>query len=62
MILILCIPVVTALICYLLKSERLTGYISLAGAAALACAALPVIISAISTPNGFVKSKGYRIH
>ncbi len=50
MILILCIPVVTALICYLLKSERLTGYISLAGGAALACAALPVIISAISTP------------
>jgi len=50
MVLILSIPVVTAVICYLLKSPKLVGYASLAGAAALAFAALPVIISAISSP------------
>lgn len=50
MILILIIPVVTAFICYMLKSAKLVGYVSLAGAVALASAALPVIMSAISTP------------
>jgi hydrogenase-4 component F len=50
MVLILSIPVVTAVICYLLKSPKLIGYASLAGAIALASAALPVIISALSTP------------
>ena len=50
MILILIIPVATAFICYMLKSAKLVGYVSLAGAVALASAALPVIMSAISTP------------
>jgi hydrogenase-4 component F len=50
MVLILSIPVITAVICYLLKSPKLVGYASLTGAATLAFAALPVIISAISTP------------
>lgn len=50
MVLILIIPLVTAFICYMLKSAKLVGYVSLAGAVALASAALPVIMSAISTP------------
>ncbi len=50
MVLILAIPVVTAVICFLVKSPKLVGYISLAGAVALASAALPVIVSVISTP------------
>jgi hydrogenase-4 component F len=50
MVLILLIPVVTAVICYLLKSPKLVGYVSLAGAVALAFVAFPVIISVISTP------------
>ena len=50
MVLILLIPVVTAVVCYLLKSPKLVGYVSLAGAVALAFIAFPVIISVISTP------------
>ena len=50
MVWMLIIPVVTALICSLLKSARITGYVSLAGTAALAVAALPVIISAFAGP------------
>jgi len=50
MLLILLIPVFTAVICYLLKNARLIGYVSLAGTVALAFAALPVIFSAISSP------------
>jgi hydrogenase-4 component F len=50
MVLILSIPVITAAICFLVKNPKLVGYISLAGAVALASAALPVIISVISTP------------
>ena len=50
MVWILIIPVVTALICSLLKSARITGYVSLAGTAALAAAALPVIVSAYCRP------------
>jgi hydrogenase-4 component F len=50
MLLILAIPVVTAVICFLVKSPKLVGYISLAGALALASAALPVIISVMSAP------------
>lgn len=50
MVLILIIPLVTAFICYMLKSAKLVGYVSLAGAVALASVALPVIMSAISTP------------
>ena len=48
--LILFIPVATAIVCYLLKSARMTGYVSLAGSAALASVSLPVIKSAISAP------------
>jgi len=51
MVLILIIPLVTAFICYMLKSAKLVGYVSLAGAVALASVALPVIMSAISTPT-----------
>jgi len=50
MLLILSIPVITAVICFLVKGPKLLGYISLAGAVALASAALPVIVSVISTP------------
>ena len=50
MLLILAIPVVTAVICFLVKSPKLAGYISLAGAVALASAALPVIVSVMSAP------------
>ena len=50
MILILFIPVVTALICSLLKSPKLVGYVSLTGSIAVISAALPVIMTAISTP------------
>jgi hydrogenase-4 component F len=59
MALILSIPVITAFICYLTKSPKLVGYISLAGAVALASVALPVIISVLSTPAEMVNGVLY---
>jgi hydrogenase-4 component F len=47
---ILLIPVITAVICYLLKSGRLIGYASLAGAVTLAAFSIPAIKSAVSSP------------
>jgi hydrogenase-4 component F len=49
MITILLIPVVTAIICYLLKGHRLTGYVSMAGSLLLALASIPVIRDAFSS-------------
>ncbi len=43
MIAILLIPIVTAIICYLMKGHRLIGYVSMAGSIALAVASIPVI-------------------
>ena len=40
-IIILIIPIVTAIVCYVLKSPRLIGYVSLAGIVALAVSAAP---------------------
>jgi hydrogenase-4 component F len=49
-LIILLIPLATALVCYLLKSPRLIGYANLAGIVALAAYAAPVIVGAVSTP------------
>ena len=50
MITILIIPIVTAVICYVLKKARLTGYVSLAGTIALAVSAWPTITASVSAP------------
>lgn len=50
MIVILIIPIVTAIVCYALKNARLTGYVSLAGTIALAVSAWPTIAASISAP------------
>jgi hydrogenase-4 component F len=50
LIIILIIPLVTALVCYVLKSPRLIGYANLAGIVALAAYAAPVIVGAVSAP------------
>ena len=50
MTLILIIPIVTAIACYLLKRPRLTGYVSLAGTIALAVSAWPTITASVSAP------------
>jgi hydrogenase-4 component F len=47
---ILIIPIVTAVICYVLKKARLTGYVSLAGTIALAVSAWPTITASVSAP------------
>jgi hydrogenase-4 component F len=47
---ILIIPIVTAIICYVLKNARLIGYVSLAGAIALATYAYPTITASIDGP------------
>jgi hydrogenase-4 component F len=59
MILILLMPLITAFICYMLRSARLIGYVSLAGTVALASAALPVIISSVSNPIEMMGSMFY---
>ncbi len=50
MILILSIPVITAVVCYMLKSQKIIGYVSLTGAAALTIFSMPAIVSSISSP------------
>ncbi len=50
MIAILCIPVVTAIICYVLENARLIGYVSLVGTGALALYAYPTIVASIAAP------------
>ena len=47
---LLIIPVVTAIICYGVKSQRLIGYVSLGGITALAAVAAQVIPGAVSVP------------
>jgi hydrogenase-4 component F len=59
MIFVLLMPLITALICYSLKSARGVGYVSLAGTVALASAALPVIIPAVSNPVEMVGGMFY---
>jgi hydrogenase-4 component F len=50
MLTILIIPIITAIICYNVRSPRFIGYVSLAGVAALAVFALPVITGSLETP------------
>jgi hydrogenase-4 component F len=50
MIAILIIPIVTAIICYVLRNARLIGYVSLVGTAALALYAYPMIAASIAAP------------
>ncbi|RJQ44392.1 MAG: hydrogenase 4 subunit F [Nitrospiraceae bacterium] len=50
MITILLIPIVTSLLCYLMKNHRVTGYLSLAGSIALAGFSVPLIVSSVSMP------------
>ena len=47
---ILLTPLVTAALCYLIRSPKATGYVSLAGAVVLAGASLPAILPAFSSP------------
>ncbi len=50
MILILLIPIFTSLLCYMLKGHRLTGYVSLVGAAVLISVSIPYVNSAFRSP------------
>lgn len=59
MIAILLIPVITAAICYMLKNQKLIGYVSLTGAAALTVFSIPTIISSISSPIEMISGMLY---
>ncbi len=48
MISILIIPIVTAIICYNISKPRVVGYVSLAGIAATAAVAIPVIVASLT--------------
>ncbi|GAB4543547.1 MAG: hydrogenase 4 subunit F [Thermodesulfovibrionia bacterium] len=50
MIAILLIPLITALLCYIIKDERLSGYVSLGGSIVLSIAAFPLVRHAFSSP------------
>ncbi|MFN3479024.1 MAG: proton-conducting transporter membrane subunit [Thermodesulfovibrionales bacterium] len=50
MILVLLIPIITALTCYMLKGHRITGYASLAGAILLSGSSIPLILGAYYSP------------
>lgn len=47
---VLVIPLITAVLCYLVKNPRLIGYVSLAGMVALAISASRLIAAAIAAP------------
>lgn len=47
---ILIIPIVTAIVCYVIKNARVIGYVSLAGVVALAVIAWPTITASIASP------------
>lgn len=59
MIAILLIPIITAVICYVLKGHRLIGYASLAGASCLTVFSIPVIVSSISSPVEMISGMLY---
>lgn len=50
MFLILVLPIVTALCCYILRGHRMTGYMSLVGMVVLAGGALPLMLDAFHSP------------
>lgn len=50
MILVLSIPLLTALACYALKNARIAGYVNLAGSIALAAASVPLVGASVSAP------------
>ncbi len=50
MIALLIIPIITAIVCYNLKSPRVVGYVSLAGVAVLVFYAFPLIAASIAAP------------
>ncbi len=47
---ILIIPIVTAIVCYVIKNARVIGYVSLAGVIALTVTAWPTITASIASP------------
>ncbi|MBI5194882.1 MAG: hydrogenase 4 subunit F [Nitrospirae bacterium] len=47
---ILLIPLITAVICYIIRGVRATGYANMAGACMLAVFSVPAIISSVSSP------------
>jgi hydrogenase-4 component F len=49
---LLLIPLLTSIVCYLLRNARLIGSVSLAGSIALAAAAFPVIAASLERPLG----------
>ncbi len=50
MIVILLVPLITALLCYSLKGERLSGYVSLGGSIVLSIVAFPFVRDAFNSP------------
>lgn len=50
MIAILFIPLVTAVVCYTIRSQKAIGYVSLAGAILLLAFAIPVVTASMSSP------------
>lgn len=59
MLIILLIPLITALTCYSLRDERLTGYANLAGSIILALFAFPFISNSFSSPIMALKGNLY---
>ena len=59
MIAILLIPLVTAALCYLLRSPRGVGYANQCGAVVLAVVSLPTILSVVSSPAEAMKGMLY---
>lgn len=50
MMIVLSIPILTALACYALRNARIAGYVNLAGSIALAAASVPLVRTAVSAP------------
>ncbi len=59
MILLLAIPIITAIACYLIRHPGLIGLISLAGACVLVSFSAPVIVRAIGEPVSAINGMLY---
>lgn len=59
MISILLIPLITAVICYSLRSPKLSGYVSLGGSVVLSLAAFPFIRKAFTSPSMILNGNLY---
>lgn len=59
MVLILLIPIITAVICYMIRNSRAIGYASLTGAIVLTAISMPVIVSSKSSPIDMMNGMFY---